>query len=60
MQPSNALTDAKFVAEAHSDHIKVNPYYADEEGEMERLIKCGFDGILSNEPAILQNLLGRK
>jgi glycerophosphoryl diester phosphodiesterase len=60
LQPGNAVTDAKFVAEAHSHHIEVNPYYADEEQEMERLIKCGVDGILSNEPAKLQNLLGRK
>ena len=37
--------------------MAVNPFYADDEGEMRRLVGCGVDGILTNYPARLQELL---
>jgi len=58
LQPGNATTNTDFVAEAHRYDMVVNPFYADAEEEMIRLVKCGVDGILSNEPAKLQALLG--
>jgi len=58
LQPGNAATNTDFVAEAHRYDMVVNPFYADAEEEMIRLVKCGVDGILSNEPAKLQALLG--
>ena len=58
LQPGKAATNADFVAEAHRYDMVVNPFYADAEEEMIRLVKCGVDGILSNEPAKLQALLG--
>jgi glycerophosphoryl diester phosphodiesterase len=59
LQPGNAATTAELVAEAHSHGMEVNPFFADDEKEMQRLVDCGVDGILTNEPAKLQALLGR-
>jgi glycerophosphoryl diester phosphodiesterase len=58
LQPRNATANADFVAEAHRYDMAVNPFYADAEEEMIRLVECEVDGILSNEPAKLQAVLG--
>ncbi len=49
-QPKNHQTDAAFCTEAHRHGLEVNPFYADDEQEMRRLINCGVDGILTNHP----------
>ena len=46
LQPGNAQVDHEFVAEAHRHGMEVNPFYADDEQEMRRMIDCGVDGIL--------------
>ena len=56
LQPGHAMTTADLVAEAHFHGMEVNPFFADEEGEMRRLIGCGVDGILTNYPERLQHL----
>ena len=50
LQPGNAQVDPAFVEEAHRHGLEVNPFYADDEDEMRRLIACGVDGILTNRP----------
>lgn len=50
LQPGHAQVDAEFVQEAHRHSLEVNPFYADDEAEMRRLIACGVDGILTNYP----------
>jgi glycerophosphoryl diester phosphodiesterase len=57
LQPGNGRTDADLVRRAHENGMTVNPFYADDEGEMRRLIGCGVDGILTNYPQRLQVLL---
>ena len=57
LQPGNGMADAEMVTEAHGFGMEVNPFYADDEEEMRRLIECGVDGILTNYPARLQALL---
>lgn len=57
LQPGNAMTTAELVAEAHRFGMEVNPFYADDEQEMRRLIDCGVDGILTNFPQRLQALM---
>ena len=56
-QPSNTITTQSLCDEAHRLGFRVNPYYADEKSEMERLIACGVDGILTNTPERLIELL---
>lgn len=57
LQPSNKIVTPQLVADAHDHGLKINPFYADEEGEMRRLIECGVDGILTNFPALLVQVL---
>lgn len=59
LQPGHAVTTPELVAKAHAKGMEVNPFYADTEEEMQRLIDCGVDGILTNFPAELQDLLKR-
>jgi glycerophosphoryl diester phosphodiesterase len=56
LQPGHQQVDAEFVSEAHRHGLEVNPFYADEESEMRRLIACGVDGILTNFPERLMGL----
>ena len=60
LQPGNAATDVDLVNKAHELGMEVNPFYADSEDEMLRLIACEVDGILTNEPAKLQDVIGRR
>ena len=48
-----------FARRAHKMGIVVNVFYADHVTEMKRLIECGIDGILTNEPGLLLGLLDR-
>jgi glycerophosphoryl diester phosphodiesterase len=57
LQPKNADVDIDFVVEAHSLGMVVNPFYADDHDEMRRLIDCGVDGILTNRPDLLKELI---
>lgn len=57
LQPANGITTTALVAQAHSAGIEVHPFYADEPEEMQRLIDCGVDGLLTNFPRRLQALL---
>ena len=59
LQPANANVTANFVSDAHAQGLKVNVFYADDEQEMQRLIDCGVDGILTNYPARLLNLISQ-
>lgn len=59
LQPGHAVTTPELVAAAHAKGMVVNPFYADTEAEMRRLIDCGVDGILTNYPTVLQDLLKR-
>ena len=57
LQPGTAMTTRALVDEAHAHGMEVNPFFADELDEMRRLLGCGVDGILTNQPARLQELL---
>lgn len=48
LQPRHHQVDAAFVAEAHRRGMEVNPFFANDEPEMRRLIACGVDGILTD------------
>ncbi len=60
LQPGNAVTTSELVAKAHDCGMEVNPFYADDEEEMLRLIDCGVDGILTNFPERLQAVVARR
>ncbi len=60
LQPRNVMVTAPFMEEAHGNSMEVNPFYADEEREMRRLISLGVDGILTNYPDRLLDLIRRE
>jgi glycerophosphoryl diester phosphodiesterase len=57
LQPRNTIVTPDLVARAHELSLYVNPFFADDETEMRRLIECGVDGILTNYPARLIQVL---
>lgn len=59
IQPLHRITTPGLVEEAHALGLVVHPFYADDEAEMRRLIGCGVDGILTNQPARLIDVLAR-
>lgn len=61
IHPHIFLVDAALVAGAHDRGLAVYPYTANEVEELERLIDLGVDGIITNHPRRLGELLaGRK
>ncbi|HQK95867.1 MAG TPA: glycerophosphodiester phosphodiesterase family protein [Armatimonadota bacterium] len=57
LQPWRGIVSEELCAVAHSLGQTVHPFYADDEAEMTRQIACGVDGILTNQPALLQRIL---
>lgn len=57
LQPGHGMTTRQLVESAHAHEMLVYPFFADEEDQMRRLLDCGADGMLTNEPARLQALL---
>lgn len=56
LQPGHGVTTRELVVDAHAHGMEVNPFFADEEEEMRRLIDCCVDGILTNQPQRLQRV----
>ncbi len=50
----------RFVAAAHARSIDVHVWTVDEEAEMERLIDLGVDGIMTDRPTLLKQVLTRR
>jgi glycerophosphoryl diester phosphodiesterase len=57
VNPDVRLVTSEFVTQAHDAGLCVYPYTANEAGEMERLLDCGVDGIITNHPAKLHAVL---
>jgi len=60
VNPEIRLVTKELVAQAHAEGLRVYPYTANESKEMERLLDCGVDGIITNHPARLQTILNRR
>jgi len=56
---SVAVVDERFVDAAHSSGLAVHVWTIDEPEEMERLVELGVDGIISDKPTVLADLLAR-
>ena len=57
INPDVRLVTAELVAEAHEAGLRVYPYTANDPASMSRLLDCGVDGIITNHPALLHDLL---
>jgi len=56
----HALVDERFVATAHRLELAVHVWTIDEPDEMARLLDLGVDGIMTDRPAILREVLERR
>lgn len=54
------VVDPSFVRAAHHHGIAVHIWTVDEEADMQRLIEMGVDGLMTDYPGRLLNLLGRR
>ncbi len=54
------VTDQRFVERAHALGIHVHVWTVDEAVEMERLLDLGVDGIMTDRPAVLREVLERR
>jgi glycerophosphoryl diester phosphodiesterase len=57
INPHCFLVDEELVRSAHAEGLAVYPYTANELPEMTRLLDCGVDGVISNYPARLRELV---
>lgn len=53
------LVDYRFVTAAHARNIAVHVWTVNEEADMQRLIALGVDGLMSDYPRRVLNLIGR-
>ena len=60
INPEIRLVTKELVEQAHAEGLRVYPYTANETKEMERLLDCGVDGIITNHPARLHAILNRR
>jgi glycerophosphoryl diester phosphodiesterase len=55
----NDLT-AELVKEAHALGLRVLPWTVNQRDDMSRLIDMGVDGLITDDPAILRDLMGER
>jgi glycerophosphoryl diester phosphodiesterase len=55
-----ALVDPRFIAAAHRRGLQVHVWTIDEPAEMDDLLDMGVDGIMTDRPAILKEVLQRR
>ncbi len=51
------IVDRRFVAAAHRRHLKVHVWTIDDPAEMVRLLDLGVDGIMTDRPSVLKEVL---
>lgn len=54
------IVDQRFVATAHAARLHVHVWTIDEEAEMDRLLDLGVDGIMTDKPSLLKQVLQRR
>ncbi len=54
------LVDLRFVTEAHDRGLDVHVWTIDDPGEMDRFLDLGVDGIMTDRPAVLREVLERR
>jgi glycerophosphoryl diester phosphodiesterase len=54
------ITDSRFVATAHRAGLEVHVWTVDDEAEMVRLLDLGVDGVMTDRPTVLKEVLEKR
>jgi glycerophosphoryl diester phosphodiesterase len=54
------VVDARFIARAHELDLQVHIWTIDDAAEMDRLLDLGVDGIMTDRPSVLKDVLVRR
>jgi glycerophosphoryl diester phosphodiesterase len=57
--PDAGSVDSLLVAAAHHHGLRVQPYTVNEPGEIERLLRCGVDGVITDVPDVASSVVAR-
>lgn len=57
LHPSYRMVDAAYMKRAHQWGVRVNVWTVDEPAQARRLLKLGVDGIITNDPAALHDII---
>jgi len=60
VNPFFSQVDTEFIARAHGEGLAVYPYTVDDLAEMERLLELGVDGLFTNRPDQMRELLKKR
>ena len=60
LHPHYAVVDPRHVTQAHARGARVNVWTVDDPIEMRRLVHLNVDGIITNVPRVMQDVLGRE
>ncbi len=60
LHPHYAYVNKLYVKRAHDAGLEVNPWTVDRERTAKRLIELGVDGLITNDPFLMNNLLGKE
>jgi glycerophosphoryl diester phosphodiesterase len=60
LQPDRAMMSAEFCQAVREAGMVANVFYANTEQDMRQYIAWGIDGILTDDPTLLQQVLGRR
>ena len=57
-EASIPIMTERFIRESHAKNIKVEPWTADDPELMKQYIEWGVDGIITDRPDLMMNVLG--
>ena len=58
LHPHEIYVTRKYVAKAHDNGIMVNPWTVDAPKNIEKMLNCRVDGIITNHPDLVNHLIG--
>lgn len=58
LHPHQIYVNEKYVEAAHKNNLAVNPWTVDTPKDIEKMLACNVDGIITNHPDLVKHLIG--